>query len=127
MVTVAQIEAEVSRLASENPDFVYQPPEGLSADEGQDFCFYVHRDANGNPIKGQGCIIGQALAALGIEVDENWEGNSAASVVEHYTRCLSDEARYLNRVQRRQDHGQPWGVAVDGLIRRGIPNEGVYL
>ena len=56
MITPVQLAHEVRKLADERPDFVY--------DEDGSGCSYVYDSVNSEV--GEGCIVGQALQALGV-------------------------------------------------------------
>ncbi len=99
VVTADQIIAEVRRLAAESPDFVYQKPEFSPV------CLYKHGD-------GPGCLFGQALSNLGIEVDENTRG-TINNVLDRFDVDRTDRQRcWMSTAQRRQDHGSSWAEAV---------------
>jgi hypothetical protein len=95
---------EMRRLAAERPDFVYVGPSGLMG-----ACFNVHRDREGQPIPGQGCIIGRALTNLGYVFDVEQDG---AGVDELYDWDDEKRLRWAARVQRKQDGGETWASAV---------------
>lgn len=125
--TAADLATEVRRLAEESPDFVYMPidrvPEGDEAEPDLWYggCSYV------NGSEGKGCIVGQALANLGVPVEvlRNHEGNNAAGVMQNLGLTpmpegmrykpesdYTPEERFCTLVQRGQDQEEPWGTAL---------------
>jgi hypothetical protein len=105
-VTVLQVQAEVRKLAQEQPDFVYKRPE-YSA-----FCLYVHETSDG--IKTPGCIVGHALHRLGFSLDELEIGGTASEALERLSvnGWDKDVVTWITRVQGEQDMATPWGRAV---------------
>lgn len=114
--TAADVVAQVRALAAANPDYVY--PGALDGGE----CSYVY-DRLGSGT-GQGCLIGQALQALGVE--REWlrdHGDDAISMpnagpssASQVLRSLGvaddgDSYEFLDDVQARQDGGERWGGA----------------
>jgi hypothetical protein len=96
---------EVRMVAAGNPDFIYDEPED-SAGCGLG-CLYVHK---GSP----SCLIGRALWNLGY-IDSSIEGTerNAVSIDSFPGLGLDlDEANWLQKVQTRQDNGEPWGHCV---------------
>lgn len=115
--TVADVVTEVRKLAAERPDFNYKAQPGLEpSDMGG--CSYVGRDRY-DP-EGEGCIIGQALARLGVNHDDlvEREGNLASTAIQRLLGQVVtdvddfDEDRWLDAVQGNQDAAHPWGIAV---------------
>lgn len=112
-VDLAELKAEVIRIAKENPDTVY------TSKRADDECRYIEED--GTP----GCIYGNALLNLGVppEVIERHEGYGIDKVVSgrpHWERKEDDPLRsemfILWKVQYDQDAGLPWGEAVKKLV-----------
>lgn len=105
-LTVHDVIAEVRRLAAEEPYRVQAwPPK------------YVHRTRSGQRVPGQGCIIGEALYRLGLDVLPECEGQPARDVVRHLVHCRVSDARdlaWLRRVQQAADPDFRNGVARDG-------------
>lgn len=106
--TTTELEAEVRKLAAEHPDNIYTKPNAQGAG-----CFY----GKGTCTDGScGCIVGQALARLGVsvlELDVKLIGY-VPEVMSHL--CISDPKKrqsWLFNVQRRQDLGKTWGEAVE--------------
>ena len=116
-------------LADANPEFVYSAPllvaddinffdgpEGsllndlgdeISPEDGN--CVYVENKVGS-------CLFGQALLATGVEVElllAN-EGENISSVLEPKAqyRDYSPLTLAMERVQKRQDGGDPWGEAI---------------
>src|SRR5690606_14674281 len=119
IASVADIWAEIQRLADENPGFVYRPQRGGSAG-----CSYLPAPANP-----KGCIVGAALSRLGVaqELLEAYEGSAAAGLIKaalgrdplvsnRYELTL---IKVIGEVQAYQDAGWPWGEAV-GRARRKL-------
>ena len=111
-LTVEAVAAKVRELAAERPGFVYE----MSGSA----CLYVHRDPNTlERIEGQGCIVGQACAALGWVIPVELEKKSVGVVLDVVGRDVNNEAGgWLDFVQGQQDSGHPWGVAVENADRR---------
>lgn len=105
-----KIIAGIRKLAEEQPDFRYHPPDG-------DTCVYVH-DGEGS------CGVGRVLLDLGLitaelEHDRTRVGGAAANeagatdLLEHLNVPLDlPEADWISRYQNQQDVEQPWGRAV---------------
>jgi hypothetical protein len=102
-VTADQIIAEVRRLASEQPDFIYQNPAWEGGIRG--FCRYMHGENE------PGCIMGHALYNLGLTPPA--EGG-VADVVQYDLGIglTPSQAKWLSDVQRHQDRGETWATAV---------------
>jgi len=114
--TALDVARKALELADAKPDYVYEPPiEGGS-------CYYVHRDDEGDPIPGKGCLFGQALAALGVSVDQSHEHNSISSVMaDEFDVDLRDPiSKAMDRAQAEQDSRKPWGEAA-AILRRLVP------
>ena len=105
-VTVLQVQAEIRKLAQEQPDFVYKRPESSS------FCLYVHEASDGS--KTPGCIVGHALHRLGFSFDELEIGGTAGEALHRLgiSDWDKDTVVWITRVQGEQDTGIPWGQAV---------------
>ena len=99
---VAELAAEVNRLATESPDYVHMKE-----------CVYVEN--------GKGCcIVGQAAMNLGL-IDASFEqsiGNEGVGVPSFLGDYLnlsvklgSKHVVYLEIMQERQDDQHPWGEA----------------
>jgi hypothetical protein len=117
-ITVSDVINQVRLLANQNPDFVYRPSYERTGHEG---CSYVTGS------EGKGCIVGQALANLGVErsVLASVEGEHAVGALvavgivrsedpHHASRgdAWSPEEKWLMAVQRQQDDSKPWSEAV---------------
>lgn len=107
-LTTESVAAKVREIAAERPDFTYRKMAGHRA------CFYVHRDPNTlERIEGQGCIVGQAFAALGWVVPLELEQKGVRVVLELVGRDVDNEAgHWLDLVQGQQDGGATWDMAV---------------
>lgn len=115
--TLEDLRREVLALADERPDFVYtaqKEREGLGAGQS---CSYT--GALVGSTEGEACIFGQALSRLGVPQDELM-GRTAGI---YALLCWGlDEDEYdtdyviaFTSVQQAQDHGTPWGKAVEPL------------
>lgn len=96
----------VRRIASENPDKVYE-----ETDEG---CVYVEEDPDTGELVGS-CLIGCALISIGIPAEDL--DLDETEIFYNLIGRLGLElppgvAEWANFVQRRQDSGQPWGESV---------------
>lgn len=106
-----KIIAGIRKLAEEQPDFRYHPPDG-------DNCVYVH-DGEGS------CGVGRVLLDLGLitpalEHDRTWVGGAAANktgapdLLAHLNVPLDPpEKGWITRYQNQQDDEQPWSRAVE--------------
>jgi len=114
-ITTADVEAEVRRIAAEHPDRVYE-----YADEG-DGCHYVHSAETGEGISGRatwpeppplvpGCIMGVALARLGVPLPDLILGETVQLAL--VTLGIGGDPSWLADVQLRQDGGVTWSTAV---------------
>ena len=101
-------------VAEFGEDHVYVNP----VDPGQVFppgttCLYVHKvDGKQEP----GCIVAQVLHKFGVPLATlmNYEGSAASDVVPEVLPVEKKAGILLDRVQSRQDGGEPWGEAVRG-------------
>lgn len=96
-VSPAAVVPIVRSIAEAQPEFVYSTGDGS--------CHYVPVDNM------PGCIVGQALEALGIKVDEL--GGSGVNGLDVWTAEASDDLRWLMYVQQAQDMAMPWGKAIE--------------
>lgn len=69
----------------------------------------VYQTAEGVPA----CIIGVVLDKLGLDVPAYGAMNDARVVLEARTTLPSYVLRAARQAQNEQDHGQPWGQALD--------------
>lgn len=112
---------KVIEIGNRFPDFVY-------TDQGDTHtCSYLHagfRDPDEENtldfVPGQGCIVGQALRALGVTVDDLKEfdngGYSAGGVLGRLIGFDADDIiKALNEIQNLQDLGKSWGEAVKNV------------
>ena len=106
---------KVRGLASANPLFTYQGPK-IKEEVGNTMsCSYLPDDLNP-----QGCIMGAALTEMGAtrKMLESIEGNGVIVIFDEpqwgeITEELDeDDSRWLQLVQRAQDVGLRWEVAV---------------
>lgn len=119
--TPEDVVAKVRSLAAARPDFVYEPPTYVNPNTPGPSCHYVHVQTteDGVYLTG-GCIVGQALIALGMdsadlhEYDNGSGANGSTVVIEQIGSVENRKALYwLDRVQNRQDNGGTWAEAVE--------------
>lgn len=125
-ITPEDLEAEVIRLAAEQPDHVYSPSKFYDINQEAEYppaprCRYTHMQEDGTPVPG--CIIGQAIFNLSGKPVE--QATAQGTVLdfpfmreELINFSWNDRARFLNLVQSKQDGGRPWGEAVAYAQRR---------
>lgn len=120
-IDLTELQQQVVKVATERPDFVYIDQENASRTN----CSYV--GAKKGVVGGEGCIVGQALMRMGIPEQElrDWENSQQGTgtpvsallrdpeVFEYTGNILQIEQ--LRDVQRNQDMGNPWGLAVAPL------------
>src|SRR5690606_6822042 len=110
----AKFEAAVRGIAAANPDHVYKVKARDDVPGANpNSCFYAHTDGKGG--WEAGCLIGQALVASGVDIEElaridRGDGETATdayAVLTHFG--ASDHiAMWANYVQHRQDYSVPW-------------------
>jgi hypothetical protein len=106
--TMAALESEVRKLTADFPDAVYTRLNGVGA------CLY----SVGSAGPGCGCIIGQGMARLGVDVkqiDETYPRPWGAASDKVLKRAGHEEARiqkWLTAVQTYQDDGNTWAQCV---------------
>lgn len=108
MIHSSDVVREVRKLATENPEKVYD----TQAHSGS-ACLNVHTDNEGNFIPG--CLIGTALVNLGVSYDSLYQvNNSGTEDTLNALQIHRDErdVRWLASVQDYQDIQYQWGVAV---------------
>lgn len=119
-ITALDVAKKALELAEASPDTIYQT-------DNSGICRYVHRDSEGQPIPGEGCLFGQALAALGVVVPVAHEGNNIASVIRDELQSdfptWSGLGGAMNMTQSDQDAREPWGVAARHLRKALAPVE----
>lgn len=108
-ITAADVKAKIREIAAERPTYTYVKP------SDQRYCLYVHEDASGNPINGEGCIVGQALVALGADPSTLIGRIIAAGALLEDFVVINDTAdiRWCEDVQDAQDNGAEWYEAVE--------------
>lgn len=105
-LTIENMNRELLRLMTENPDFKYSDKENYP--KQQHDCHYFRGKLNGPAC--DGCIFGQALQALGVEKvgfeEEGYEGT-----IDGVWRELTGEVapEYWYHIQFHQDEGKSWG------------------
>lgn len=104
-VTGEQLVAEVRRLASEDPSFIY--PVAATPPKDKPNCLY-------NPDKHQpGCIFGQALINLGDPVPvKDDRGNIGTQVWIKKIEATKAQIRWMMWAQQAQDQRMTWGDAI---------------
>jgi hypothetical protein len=99
-----KLEKAVRKLAKANPDFVY------TTAGDTDSCLYAPDERNP-----KGCIIGAALAAIGLPTGFKHEGLPAESVINDLLApdvFSYEQTRWFSDVQVAQDEQKPWAAAV---------------
>lgn len=137
-VTTLDVVNEIKKLAAEMPDFVYvADPEHKIGSTG---CSYIYGGCNKYP-EHCGCIVGQALKRLGIDVAEQHEDAPASLVLRylglsdrvgrfvHGANTMLRHSRWISVVQRQQDKGSSWSEAVEAAddFERLLPEELTYI
>jgi len=126
-LTLAKAQDLVSGIVAEQGDTIYQKHEGS--------CLYVHTsrrfddERSGYVIEKEvpGCLVGQALIAGGLTMDDLKPHNSVGvqSALYELQReskltFTADAEEYLEILQINQDRGHSWSVAhekaLDGLV-----------
>lgn len=115
-----QIIKAVAEVAEDRPDFDYARQEGRTVHHQ---CSYLH---NGVTMKGEGCIVGQALIKTfpGAkdkleEIEFGGPSPSVRSLTEDpkvhdwFDGITAPEINWLAVVQDAQDNGKTWKQAVD--------------
>ena len=114
-LTLRDLANEVLRLADENPDAVYCPP------NDSDACFYVHTTGLGEAIPDTGCVFGRALQNLGVSTNDlRHRDLSIERLLVRLkefpkVRFIDDVPNEFADAQIEQDRGTPWGEAVKPL------------
>jgi len=104
--TTTDVRNKINELVKANPTFVYEKP------EGETFCQYVHKNEYGQYIEGEGCVVGQALVALGVERRLLDVETDAVSLFEELGIKGSDEdAEWCGNMQGYQDSRKEWRYA----------------
>lgn len=118
-IKLKDLVAKVNEIAGQRPEFVYTDQRQTSG-MFKVRCSYLGADLS-MPRKGEACIIGQALSALGMDraTLADFEGSLALQIVQGHrvSRGLSKKradrmSLYLHYVQAAQDQGESWGEAV---------------
>lgn len=111
-ITDEQFYAAVRKVAAEAPNTVYRTTIPDHQNSGTN-CLYVHTDTSDNPVSA-GCIIGQALHALGVSLETlaMHERKSAHVVMADLGIGSFDAQEAARNVQISQDSGETWGAAV---------------
>ena len=117
--TIHDVIREVRALAAEQPDFVYSAQPERAGYDHQPECSYL--GAVQGEEGGKACIVGQALARLGVSRDDLLavEGRGASAAIleqlgeRQYRGIWSEQEQWLNMVQSHQDYGDTWSGAVE--------------
>lgn len=105
-----EIATEVVEEFGEN--YVYPKEHKVKfPDSSEPTCVYVHE---GKP----SCMVGQILHRHGVSLEElaSYENRGAYSVAWLTTTCGEYAPSFLSAIQRRQDRGQSWGVALEQAL-----------
>lgn len=94
----------VNELAKKYPDAVYRGPLDKN---GYRACKYDVGKAG----PGYGCLIGQGMAALGVD-KETLKSFNGETVNALYSSCKGEDVNWLGEVQWRQDIGDKWSDAI---------------
>lgn len=108
-IRIADLIAEVRRLAQDNPDFVYPTNK---RHEGPSCVYNPEEGIYGRPA----CIFGQAFINLGSPVDEDPKlgaGSIECVCTKKGIQFNSFQGAWISAVQRNQDSGIAWGAALD--------------
>lgn len=101
-IDLGQLEAEVRRLAAENPNYRYPHTNG---------CVYVERGPGGG-LCGS-CLFGVALINLGVDPQELDLGDHVAiALLLDRNGFAGPQIEWFQAVQNFQDDRRPWGEAV---------------
>ena len=104
----------------EGGSFVYKSSERLGGPPP--LCEYVEMDLDSNGQVVPSCLIGRMLLNNGVvSVDDLLEGDNNHTSVRNLTRELDIEVEhgagdFLVALQRKQDDGQPWGLAYESAV-----------
>lgn len=102
-LTLTDIQAEIRRLADEQPDHVYER-------YGQS-CVYVADDGEGNLVGS--CIVGRALVNLGVEPETlTFYIVPTADTLLTSVDLVGPEVSWIQDVQSEQDYGITWSKAI---------------
>lgn len=105
-LTVDQVNTELRRLITENPDFVYTPKPKLGG------CNYLTGPSY-EPNRCNGCIFGQALQNLGVPKSDLKINRTITSLWVYWFSYEPPE--FWRKIQCRQDAGHPWGNLLEFL------------
>lgn len=109
-VDVKTLVRKVRKLSEKYPDFIYTAQFGATGVPAYS-CSYL--GIPGDPNKGYGCIVGQALQEMGVsrEALANVDGNAVEDILD-LTDAHYKETGWLTTVQSQQDRGKSWSRAV---------------
>ena len=115
MITIKELIEEVRRLVAESPDNAYTHAQ----------CRYSIGACNNGSV---GCLFGQALSNLGVDVvalDAMDSVPSILGILSHGNvvgSCTELEKSWCNLTQQRKDMGLSWSEAIRGADDRyGVP------
>lgn len=117
-ITAKDVFNRMIELAKKEPGFRYKDQHVLDKDGNeveQSQCSYLGMDTQA-PNLGRPCIVGQALADLGVDREEldEVEGKSARIALNELG--VETDLRYttaIKRAQEEQDGGETWGTAIN--------------
>ena len=113
-VTTPALLNAIREVAAAEPTKRYQRPDPTS-----EKCYYFHDDQ-------PGCIIGQALAKLGVEPFPELESNKSSVEDLLHTIIPARELDAISHAQSSQDNGANWGDAVAHMDRRLLSQNSPY-
>lgn len=99
---------KIVEIGNRFPDYVYKHK------QGELICQYT------DGADGQGCIVGQALRAMGVPYDmlKRYDQDDIGIAASHVLRNLLGRnldrsvLNTINLIQQNQDDGMPWGQAI---------------
>jgi hypothetical protein len=122
-LTLTDIAKRMVELADERPEHVYRRHDGGTVGN----CWYAH-PGSAEP-NGGGCLVGQALASLGVPLSK-LEANGlpaqelmcSLGYVDYSSAWRDETLREIRSAQSEQDSGLSWGDAVASLrhFLRGV-------
>jgi len=108
------LKAEIIRLATKYPDFVYRPPSAATILGVLSGCSNLSGGDERYP-DCKGCIVGQAVQNLGFTIDPIYNRTPALGLLRSLgleIQSLHCELSWFTYVQIDQDKGCTWGQAI---------------
>lgn len=113
------IKAAEQAVAEKGEDFVYITPDGQSGNsEWSAPCKYIHgTNEDGSQIPG--CIVGNIFIRMGYTIPEWFDSDGGRPASDLYLYLAEGKewsqkiSAFLGRMQNAQDHGRPWGFALE--------------